>query len=92
MQLTKAVFDKILPGEIFKVVTTRLQTMHEPLKATLKFVCVKGRSGLDWAIYAGTPGAHEADIARYGDKVSDEAHILSLCPCDVEVFALYRIN
>lgn len=90
MQLTKAIFDLIAPGEIFKVVTTRLQTVHEPMRATLKFVCLKDRGGEDWVIYAGTPGAHEADIARYGDKVNDKENILGICPCDEEMFALYR--
>lgn len=90
MQITKAIFDKIAPGEIFKVVTTKLQTIQEPFKATLKFVCVKNRSGYDWVIYVGTPAAHEADIARYGDMVHDRETILSMCPCDEEVFALYR--
>ena len=90
MHITKAVFDQIQPGEIFRVVTTRWQTIQE--KATLKFVCLKDRSGYDWVIYAGPPWHHEADIARYGDKVRQPEMIRSICPCDEEVFALYSIK
>lgn len=90
MQITKAIFDEIAPGEIFRVVTTRLQTVHEALKTTLTFVCVKGKSGIDWAIYAGHANGQPEDIARYGNKVTAKENIFSICPCDDEVLQLYR--
>lgn len=94
MILTKAIYDKIAPGEIFRVVTTRLQNIVEPLNISLTFVCVKAKEGFEgrflWAIYAASGSARPDDIARYGDKVRDIENILSICPCDEEVFALYR--
>lgn len=91
MQLTKAIFAEIKPGEIFRVVTTKYQTVHEPLNAELTFVCVKGKADIDWAIYAGPGSANPSDIARYGDKVTSESSIRNICPCDDEVFNLYRL-
>jgi|SRR5215510_10408507 len=91
MQLTKEIFDRIGAGEIFRIVITRLQNIHEPLKETLKFVCVKGNSGLDWAIYCGNPFNHDDDVARQGDKIFQKVNITNICPCDDEVLALYRI-
>jgi len=94
MQITKAVFDQIAPGEIFRVVTTRIQDIQEPMDATLTFVCVKAREGHEgtflWAIYAGKGSAHPNDVARYGHKIKDKDNILSICPCDEEVLQLYR--
>lgn len=92
MQITKEIFDQINPGEIFRVVTTRIQAVHEPMGTTLSFVCVKGRDiGIDWAIYAAREGSHPQDIARYGDKVTSVENIRNICPCDDEVFELYRL-
>lgn len=94
MQITKAIFDEIAPGEIFRVVTTRIQNIEEPMDASLSFVCVKARIGHDgiflWAIYSGKGSSHPNDLARYGQKVRDKENILSICPCDDEVMALYR--
>jgi hypothetical protein len=90
MQITRAIFDEIAPGEIFRVVTTRLQNFQDSMTKTLTFVCLKDKSGCDWVIYAGNAGAHPADIARYGAKVSDKQNIQSICPCDEEVMELYR--
>lgn len=90
MQINKAVFDEIKPGEIFRVVTTKYQNVHDPLNTELTFACVKGRSGLDWAMYAARAGSIPDDIARYGDKVTDNENIRSLSDCDEEVLALYR--
>lgn len=92
MQLTKAIFDLIKPGEIFRVVTTKIQAIQEPFKTELTFVCVKGKyEGVDWAIYAGHSGGMVWDIARYGVKVKEEDNIRNICPCDDEVFQLYRM-
>lgn len=90
MQINKVVFDEIKPGEIFRVVTTKYQNVHDPLTTELTFACVKGKSGLDWAIYAARAGSIPDDIARYGDKVGDKENIRSLSDCDDEVLALYR--
>lgn len=94
MQITKAIFDQIAPGEIFRIVTTRIQDIYEPMDISLTFVCVKAKNDHEgtflWAIYSGKGGAHPNDIARYGDKVRDKENILSICPCDEEVLSLYR--
>jgi hypothetical protein len=89
MQIDKEIFDSIVDGEIFREVRTRIQAVHDPMKTTLTFVCVKGKSGIDWAIYCSKGGAAE-DIARYGDKVKDKENILSICSCTEEVLELYR--
>lgn len=90
MQINKAIFDQIKPGEIFRVVTTKYQNVHDPLNTELTFACVKGKTGLDWAIYAARAGSIPDDIARYGDKVRDKVNIRSLSDCDDEVLELYR--
>lgn len=90
MQITKDIFDQIAPGEIFRIVTTRIQAIHDPMGTSLAFACVKGKEDIDWAIYAARAGSQPDDIARYGDKVHDKANILSICPCDEEVYDLYR--
>lgn len=90
MQITKEIFDQIAPGEIFRTVTTRIQNVYDPMSTTLQFVCVKGKAGIDWAIYAARGTAHPDDVARYGDKVGAKENILSICPCDEEVLKLYR--
>lgn len=90
MQITKAVFDEIKPGEIFRVVTTKYQNVHDSLNTELTFACVKGKSGLDWAVYAARAGSIPDDIARYGDKVTSKENIRSLSDCDEEVLALYQ--
>ncbi len=89
MQITKAIFDQIAPNEIFWIVTTRLLSLPES-KTTLTYVCVKGKSGLDWKICANIGLAHPDDIARYGDEVTDLEDIRFLCPCDEEVLKLYN--
>jgi hypothetical protein len=90
MQLTKEIFEQIKPGEMFRIVITRIQRMHEPMKETLKFVCVKGGLGIDWAIYVQRPDWSDGDIADTGDKVQSEDIIRSICPCDDEIYGLYR--
>lgn len=90
MELTKEIFDVIEDDEIFKIVITRLQTVYEPFRETLKFVCKKDTSGLYWAIYAGRPHQSDEDIKLHGDKVKMEANIRGLCPCSDEIFSLYR--
>lgn len=91
MQITKELWDKIEPGEIFRVVTTRFQRMHEPLKETLKFVCVRSPYEFpSWSIYCQRPNWDDQSIAREGDKVHSKDIIQSICPCDPDVLALYR--
>ena len=90
MIVTKEIFEGIPAGKVFRVVTTAIQRMHEPLVTSLTFVCVKGRNGLDWAIYAQREG-HSVDyIRRHGDKVHSDDIIRNICPCSDEVFELYR--
>lgn len=90
MEITKKVFDQIDNGEIFRVVITRIQRFHEPYDRTLKFVCVKGAIGIDWAIYAGSEENTNEQLKVLGDKVSSPDIIRSICPCDDEIFNLYR--
>jgi len=92
MQITKKLWEEIKPGEIFKVVTTRFQEFHEPLKETLKFVCIRSQDTFSssWAIYCQRPHMSDQYIADHGDKVHFEDIILSICPCDPEVLKMYR--
>lgn len=90
MQITKEIFDEIAPGEVFRVVTTRVQNIFDPMVTKMTFVCVKGKSGTDWAIYGAWGPAHPDDIARHGDKIHGEDNIRNICPCEDEVFHLYR--
>jgi len=90
MQITKVVFDQIKPGELFRIVRTRIQEVYDPMNMIMTFVCIKGKEGHDWAIYGAAGGGQPWDVARYGDKIMDKEHILSICPCDEEVLALYR--
>lgn len=88
MIITKELFDQIKPGEIFRVVTTKYQRFEKPLEWELTFVCKKGDAD-DWAIYCHFPAPPEF-IAKRGHKVASEDIIKSICPCDEEVFKLYR--
>lgn len=91
MILTKEVFDALAPDEIFKIVITRLQTVHEPFTTTLKFICKKDAAGgIGWAIYAGHEHWTIDFIKNGGDKVISEQNIRGICPCDDEVYAMYR--
>lgn len=87
--LTKKVFEEIPDGEVFKIVTTKLQTVHDPFKSNLKFLCKKGHAN-DWAIYYGLSYTPEYAIASNGDKVMTERCIMQICPCDPEVLSRYR--
>lgn len=90
MEITKEIYDQIAPGEIFRVVKTRIQEVDELMDTILTFACMRYKEGSDWVIYVGSANAHPNDIARYGEKLTGTANILSICPCDVEVLALYR--
>ena len=90
MLITKELLDKIQPCEIFRVVTTKYQRVHRPLEVELTFVCIKGRSGDDWTIYCHNSERSIEYIKVHGDKVFSEDIIKSICPCDEEVFKLYR--
>lgn len=91
MLLTKEALEKIEDGEIFKVITTRLQNFDHPFTLTLKFVCVKSGSGRgDWAMYAGLPDWSDDEVKRMGDKVTSFQNIATLCPCDEQAYAAYR--
>ena len=88
--LTKELFDKIPNGGIFRKVVTNLQTFHESFKTELLFICKKSDAGESWAVYAGHTYSTVIEIAAVGDKVYNEETIRSVCPCNDEVFALYR--
>lgn len=91
MQLTMELFNLILPGEIFKVVTTKIQNIHQPMIAELTFVCKKGSSDFpSWAIYCHYSHRGIGFIENNGDKVFGEENIQSICPCDPDVLAIYR--
>lgn len=87
--LTKEVFDRIPDGEVFKVVITKIQTVHDPMNAKLKFLCKKGH-GNDWAIYYSHSHIEDYVVASNGDKVMSVKCIQEICPCDPEVLKLYR--
>ena len=90
MELTPEILEQIAPGEIFRVVTTKIQRMYEPLKAELTFVCKKGRGANDWAIYCHHSYQPLSFIETNGDKVHSEDIIRSICPCNDEAYKLYR--
>ena len=86
------VFNKLNKGEIFRIVTTRVQNVYDPMGTMLTFACIKGRGDVnDWAIYAGLPDKPIHTIAHLGDKVFTETEIKDLCPCDDNVYQLYRM-
>jgi hypothetical protein len=87
--LTKELFDKIQPGEVFRIITTNLQNVDDSFNTYLKFVCKKGE-GYDWAIYCHKPEKSDLYITTYGNKVRGLETILSICPCDDDVLKLYR--
>lgn len=89
MILTLALLKSMKPGEVFRVVTTKYQTLYQTGDLELTFVCKRG-GGLDWAIYGGLPTWGLERIKTNGDKVTGEGLIKSLVPCDDEAFKLYR--
>lgn len=94
MHITMEIYNKIPYGEIFKVVTTKVQNMHKPMEVELTFVCLKDPQ-LDHAPDTWTMYCHHSDrgvawIRRNGDKVAMKDNIQSMCPCDPDVLALYR--
>lgn len=88
--MTKEMFEAIPHGIVFRTVVTHIQTVHEPFEATLKFVCKKGDIGIDWAIYCHTKEKPDEWVKAYGDKVQSEENIRSICPCDDDVYKMYR--
>ncbi len=55
----------------------------------LRWAAVRG--GIhDWAIYCHWAEKSYAWIKSYGDKVTSEANIQKLVPCDDESFKMYR--
>ena len=89
MLLTPSIFNSIPDGEVFQIIITKLQTVHDPFNATLKFLCKKG-GGNDWAIYYGLAHTPDYVIATHGDKVTTPKCIQEICPCDPEILKLYR--
>lgn len=90
MSMTKEIFEAIPNGAAFRVVTTHIQNVYEPMKRYLKLVCKKSDVGIDWAIYCHTTEKSIDWILQHGDKVHGEETIRSVCPCTDEVFQLYR--
>lgn len=87
--LTRQQFALIPAGTVFKIVTTCLQSIEQPMKKTLKFICKKGKAN-DWAIYYGEQSLHDYQISITGNKVRSYEHIQEICPCTPEVLSLYR--
>lgn len=56
---------------------------------TLRWVAVRGEIH-DWCIYCHFAEYGDVYVARHGDKVTREAHIKKLIPCDDEAFKMYR--
>lgn len=89
MIIDNNIFEKLPDGEHFRTVTTRVQRMHDPMKAELTFICVKGTAD-DWAIYCHFSHRSALFILQQGDKVKSEDIIRNICPCSDEVFKKYR--
>jgi hypothetical protein len=83
-------FNAAEPGEVIRIVTTKYQHV-EYSRRPLTFVVLKGKSGLDWAIYFHYQDTPIEMIKTNGNKVTQERNIRDLIPCDDEVFALYRL-
>ncbi len=92
MGLTKERFDQIPPGDIFRIVSQRVNENgdFDPSRPMTKFVCFKSKDGKWWDIRSALGTAHADDIARYGEELNGKEAILSICPCDEEVLELYR--
>lgn len=90
MILTLKLLQQIQPGEVFKIVTTKYQTVHNPGVSELKFLCIKGHGYDDWAIYSGYSYNSDETIKKNGDKVMQENNIRSICPCTDGAYNLYR--
>ena len=90
MLLTKKIFDQIPDGEIFRIVTTKIQNVHKPMEAELTFIAKKGDGYPDWTIYCHHSHHDIEFIKEQGDKVMTRQEIQSICPCDEEVYRLYR--
>lgn len=56
----------------------------------LRWVAVRGHGFHDWAIYIDTDDHSEAEVKRFGDKVTEKDDIRKLVPCDDEAMNLYR--
>lgn len=55
----------------------------------LRWVACRG--GIhDWAIYVQNENWSDQRVKEMGDKVTSEANIKKLVPCDDEAFAMYR--
>lgn len=95
MILTREILDLIPVGTIFKVVVTSLQSEVNPLESDLAFVCCKG-GGNDWGIYYGYFAAnypYQDQIQRIrsgGEKLTTDAKIKEICPCDENAMQAYR--
>lgn len=91
MIITKELYDTIQPREIFRSVTTKYQRFERPGEWELTFVCIKGAGPEgSWAMYCGFSDTPHDVIADMGSKVYSEDIIRSMCPCDDEVYKLYR--
>lgn len=87
--LTKKILDALEPGEVFRVVTTKVHGIQLKKPAELTFVCKKG-GGPDWAIYFSFSHMGVEYIVRQGDKVLTEKSIQDICPCDEQAMQMYR--
>lgn len=56
----------------------------------LRWLAKRGNGFYDWTIYIGLSSDPESYIVTNGDKVTGEAHIKKLVPCDDEAYKLYR--
>lgn len=87
--LTKQILDSLEPGEVFRIVTTKVHGIMLKKPAELTFVCKKG-DGPDWAIYFSFSNMVAPYIAMHGDKVITEKNIQDICPCNSEALKMYR--
>lgn len=94
MHITMDIYNEIPHGEVFKVVTTKVQNIHEPMRLQLAFVCIKDKrdpaAPNTWTIYCGKSEMGADYVRRFGNKVKNKENIQAICPCDPDVLALYR--
>lgn len=85
--LTKEALEKMHPGLIIDAgVIHDARLYRDPVR----WVAVKGGGPVDWAIYYNTVDHPVNWIRMHGEKVTTEAVIRELVPCDQEAFDQYR--
>lgn len=91
--LTFEGLQKIADGEVFASGTVSDNPVGVNMANTgelLRWVAKKGMGYHDWCIYIHRAENDMEYIKRHGDKVTNEANIKKLVPCDEETYQRYR--